>query len=794
MSNRTFSCNHDYHQYRPASSSSSSQFRDYAYTQYYHSPPCAVVVSQRVWYYYPQQQQPYYQHQPSPLPPQHTQTNLYQYPTDHSSNSCRRFPSSRRSMTIQQTSPVPEPQPAEFQESQYSVRLLYTKSGFYARGANGQPDIHGFLTIVSNNATDVDILVAWIPEYLIEAKDLETFLQLDGILASEQDFPKVMLHTGQGESMIIPLFDIYSLYVCPPSAMQVNEDKGSIIITTCRGDLLQPLWYRSSSSPWPGFDVLDIVGAFATVQRSPDDEYTHLIIRPATNIPDTREQTINNTNNNQQSAAVISGDPVRQALRDARWNVLERISLTAAQVLDHPISKAILPLLPPSIQSLTHNITVRETMNDYDRATYYLAQWGDEKDNLREHTLQDKRDTLICDIPEINMPPPTHTRRDPIAPEEWVDYFDAEGRLRVAEGFILGLIFRGGLHPDVRIEAWKFLLGIYPWDSTFDEREAIRRSKVDEYYEIKARWFNELDVRETEEFQLEKHRIDKDVHRTDRTISTFEGEDLPNPDPNMAVGTNANMEIMKDILVSYNFHNTELGYVQGMSDLLAPIYVAMGTEEMAFWCFVHFMDRVESNFYMDQSGMHGQLKTLDSLIRFMDPQLYKRLEETETANLFFCFRWLLVWFKREFEWDDVIRLWEVLWTNHLSPHMIMFIALGVLDQHRQVILESLNQFDEILKYINELTGTIDLEKTLETSEVLFYRFERRIKAMDRKRKQLEVKLQERMIWNNQEERQRIEQSIKELEIDDRLRSLLKFNNDSSHQPSLVSSLSSLSSS
>ena len=59
-----------------------------------------------------------------------------------------------------------------------------------------------------------------------------------------------------------------------------------------------------------------------------------------------------------------------------------------------------------------------------------------------------------------------------------MDYFDAEGRLQVAEGFIQSIIFRGGLHPDVRIEAWKFLLGIYPWDSTFDEREAIRRSKV----------------------------------------------------------------------------------------------------------------------------------------------------------------------------------------------------------------------------------------------------------------------------------------------------------------------------
>ena len=35
------------------------------------------------------------------------------------------------------------------------------------------------------------------------------------------------------------------------------------------------------------------------------------------------------------------------------------------------------------------------------------------------------------------------------------------------------------------------------------------------------------------------------------------------------------------------------GYVQGMSDLCAPIYVVMGGEpEMTFWCFVEVMDRM----------------------------------------------------------------------------------------------------------------------------------------------------------------------------------------------------------
>lgn len=37
------------------------------------------------------------------------------------------------------------------------------------------------------------------------------------------------------------------------------------------------------------------------------------------------------------------------------------------------------------------------------------------------------------------------------------------------------------------------------------------------------------------------------------------------------------------------------GYVQGMSDLCAPIYVVMSAdEEMTFWCFVEVMNRMVS--------------------------------------------------------------------------------------------------------------------------------------------------------------------------------------------------------
>ena len=155
---------------------------------------------------------------------------------------------------------------------------------------------------------------------------------------------------------------------------------------------------------------------------------------------------------------------------------------------------------------------------------------------------------------------------------------------------------------------------------------------------------------------------------------------------------------MKDMLLTYNEYNRDLGYVQGMSDLLAPIYAVTQDDAIAFWGFQHFMDRMERNFLRDQSGMRKQLLTLDHLVQLMDPKLYLHLQSADSTNFFFFFRMLLVWFKREFQWLDILHLWEVLWTDYLSSNFHLFIALAILEKHRDVIMEHLKHFDEVLKY------------------------------------------------------------------------------------------------
>lgn len=187
-----------------------------------------------------------------------------------------------------------------------------------------------------------------------------------------------------------------------------------------------------------------------------------------------------------------------------------------------------------------------------------------------------------------------------------------------------------------------------------------------------------------------------------------------------------------DSAVPVNPHPQNLGYVQGMSDLLSPLYAVFQDDALAFWCFVEFMKRMSRNFVRSQAGMRTQLSTLDQLVQLLDPKLYVHLQKLDSTNFFFFFRMLLVWYKREFEWTDVLRLWESLWTDYLSSQFHLFIAVAILEKHRDVIIEHLKGFDEVLKYVNELSNTINLQETLIKAELLFRKFEKMVQAIDKK--------------------------------------------------------------
>uniref|UniRef100_A0A671LDF8 TBC1 domain family member 15 n=1 Tax=Sinocyclocheilus anshuiensis TaxID=1608454 RepID=A0A671LDF8_9TELE len=303
-------------------------------------------------------------------------------------------------------------------------------------------------------------------------------------------------------------------------------------------------------------------------------------------------------------------------------------------------------------------------------------------------------------------PRPQVKRGKPL--DNWDQFLDPEGRV-IDPQKVKELVFRGGIVPSLRREVWKFLLGFYPWNSTTKEREDILRVKTDEYFRMKVQWKSVSEEQEMRNSLFRGYRslIERDVNRTDRHNSFFSGNENPG------------LALLHDVLMTYCMYNFDLGYVQGMSDLLSPLLFVTQNEVESFWCLTGFMDLVHQNFEESQEAMKQQLLQLSVLLRALDPELCDYLDSQDSGSLCFCFRWLLIWFKREFSFEDILSLWEVLWTRLPCENFHLLMASSILESQKEELIGSNHDFNSILKHINELTMKLDLQSILCGAEAIY---------------------------------------------------------------------------
>lgn len=303
---------------------------------------------------------------------------------------------------------------------------------------------------------------------------------------------------------------------------------------------------------------------------------------------------------------------------------------------------------------------------------------------------------------------PEIQRGEPVTADRWSQNMDTDEKIQVPDS-LKKIIFKGGLCHTVRKVAWKFLLNFFPWDSTKEDRRLLTKRKIDEYFRMKLQWKSVSEEQEKRNTRLKDYRslIEKDVNRTDRTNPFYEGQENPG------------LILLHDILMTYCMYDFDLGYVQGMSDLLSPILYVMENEVDAFWCFVAFIEQMHCNFEEQMQGMKTELSQLSTLLKLLDLGFWNYLESQESGYLYFCFRWLLIRFKREFSFQDTLRLWEVMWTGLPCQNFHLLICCAILDTEKQKIMEDHYGFNEILKHINELSLKLDVDDVLCKTEAIY---------------------------------------------------------------------------
>nr|XP_051680464.1 small G protein signaling modulator 2 isoform X2 [Oryctolagus cuniculus] len=207
---------------------------------------------------------------------------------------------------------------------------------------------------------------------------------------------------------------------------------------------------------------------------------------------------------------------------------------------------------------------------------------------------------------------------------------------------------------------------------------------------------------------LNLHRIDKDVQRCDRNYWYF---------------TPPNLERLRDIMCSYVWEHLDVGYVQGMCDLLAPLLVILDNDQLAYSCFSHLMKRMSQNF-PHGGAMDTHFANMRSLIQILDSELFELMHQNgDYTHFYFCYRWFLLDFKRELLYEDVFAVWEVIWAaRHISSeHFVLFIALALVEAYREIIRDNNMDFTDIIKFFNEWAERHDAQEILRIARDLVHK-------------------------------------------------------------------------
>uniref|UniRef100_A0A672GT11 TBC1 domain family, member 16 n=1 Tax=Salarias fasciatus TaxID=181472 RepID=A0A672GT11_SALFA len=293
----------------------------------------------------------------------------------------------------------------------------------------------------------------------------------------------------------------------------------------------------------------------------------------------------------------------------------------------------------------------------------------------------------------------------------WLRHLNHNGQVE-EEYKLRKAIFFGGIDPSIRGEVWPFLLHYYSYDSTSQEREAWRLQKRSHYHDVQQRRLSMSPEEHSEFWRKVQFTVDKDVVRTDRSNHFFRGENNPN------------VEIMRRILLNYAVFNPDMGYCQGMSDLVAPLLTEVQDESDTFWCFVGLMENTIFISSPRDEDMEKQLMYLRELLRLMLPRFHHHLTRLgeDGLQLLFCHRWILLCFKREFPDTEALRMWEACWAHYQTDYFHLFLCVAIIVLYGEDVTEQQLATDQMLLHFSNLSMHMNGELVLRKARSLLYQF------------------------------------------------------------------------
>eukprot|EP00045_Choanoeca_perplexa_P012420 m.135478 g.135478 ORF g.135478 m.135478 type:complete len:400 (+) comp15995_c0_seq3:122-1321(+) len=220
------------------------------------------------------------------------------------------------------------------------------------------------------------------------------------------------------------------------------------------------------------------------------------------------------------------------------------------------------------------------------------------------------------------------------------------------------------------------------------------------------------------------------VERTRQALSSLKSKATEDGPGELGQNEEQHWEVIERVLFVYAKLNPGVKYVQGMNEILGPIYYCFATdpdpntsrhaEADAFFCFTNLMSEIRDVFIKSldnsETGIGALMLSLERLLEQHKPELAKALADMSLKPQFYGFRWLTLLLSQEFRLPDVMRLWDTLFASRDRLTSMLYVCMAMLDLVSDVILE--RDFATSLKMLQSYPEEIEVTRILRNADQL----------------------------------------------------------------------------
>ena len=218
-------------------------------------------------------------------------------------------------------------------------------------------------------------------------------------------------------------------------------------------------------------------------------------------------------------------------------------------------------------------------------------------------------------------------------------------------------------------------------------------------------------------------------------------------------------DVLERILYIYAKINKDVGYVQGMNAILAPIYYCYcldntcdkdNIEADTFWSFSYLMEDIKKIFQRNndllKGGIFDKIILLELMVSKIDKDIFNKLQKNNRIdNFHFAIKWINLFFSHQMIMPDVLRLWDIIFSEDDRYYFVYIFSLAILEYHKKDILnkdyyeiiENLQKLNvENVEQIIKIAFNIKKNNSKEIKEILYYYNENESINNDIKKKEI----------------------------------------------------------